>query len=129
MRNGAIYAILKNYEVLCKTLNEINESGRDEYALKANGFLHSMVKFFTDFGLKLGYIIFSAIEQLSCILQGKHTICQEAKEAALVSVSYLKKLCRDEKFKMFYTQIIKSSQELSEEPVLSRKRKMSKKNK
>ena len=38
MRNGAIGAILKNYEVLCKTLNEISEGGRDEYALKATAY-------------------------------------------------------------------------------------------
>ena len=49
MRNGAIDAILKNYEVLCKTLNEISEGGRDEYALKANGLLHTMEKFSTYF--------------------------------------------------------------------------------
>ena len=35
-RNGAFDAILNNYEVLCKTLNEISKCGRDEYALKAN---------------------------------------------------------------------------------------------
>ena len=101
VRNGAIDAVLKNYGVLCKTLNEISESGRDEYALKANGLLHTMEKFSTYFGLKLGYLIFSVTEQLSCTLQAKDTTCQEAKEVALVSVSYLKKLHNDEEFKSF----------------------------
>ena len=125
MRNGAIDAVLKNYGVLCKTLNEISESGRDEYALKANGLLHTMEKFSTYvFGLKLGFLIFSVTEQLSCTLQGKDTTCQEAKEVALVSVNYLKKLCNDEEFKMFNTQVIRSSQGLTDEPTLPRKRKI-----
>ena len=47
VRNEAIDAVLKNYGVLCKTFNEISESGRDEYALKANGLLHTMEKFST----------------------------------------------------------------------------------
>ena len=124
--NEAIDAILKNYEALCKTLNEISKSGRDKYALKAKGLLHTMVKFSTYFGLKLGYIIFSVTEQLSYILKGKDTTCQEAREVALISVSYLKKLHSDEEFKIFYTQVMKSSQELTEKPVLPRKRKIPK---
>ena len=43
-----------------------------------------MVKFSTYFGLKFGYIIFSVTEQSSCVLQGKDTTCQEAKEAAQI---------------------------------------------
>ena len=126
VRNGAIDAILSNYGALCKTLNEISENGRDEYALKANGLLHTMEKFSTYFGLKLGYLIFSVTEQLSCTLQGKDTTCQEAKEAALLSVNYLKKLRNDEEFKKFYTQVIRSSQGLTDEPSLPRKRKLPK---
>ena len=45
VRNGPIVAISKNYRVLCKTLNETSENGRDEHALKANGLLHAMENF------------------------------------------------------------------------------------
>ena len=48
--------------------------------------------------------------------------CQEANEAALVSVNYLKKLHNDEEFEMFYTQVIRSSQEPTDESTLSWKR-------
>ena len=63
---------------------------------------------------------------MSCTPQGKDTTCQEAKEVALVSVNYLKRLRNDEEFKKFYTQVIRSSQGLTDEPTLPRKRKIPK---
>ena len=63
---------------------------------------------------------------MSYTLQAKDTSCQEAKEAALVSVNYLKKLRNDEEFKKFYTQVIRSSQGLTDEPTIPRKRKIPK---
>lgn len=58
VRTGAIHAVIINYALLCKVLDEISTSGRDEYAMKAGGFLQQMEKFSTYFGLKLGYVIF-----------------------------------------------------------------------
>jgi len=92
VRTGAIHAVITNYALLCKVLDEISTSGRDEYAMKVGGFLQQMEKFSTYSGLKLGYLIFSVTEQLSCTLQGKDTTIQEAKEAALLSGRYLRKL-------------------------------------
>ena len=51
MRTATIEAILVNYDVLCKLLVEVNESGRDEYAMKAGGYLSSIDRFSTYFGL------------------------------------------------------------------------------
>ncbi len=66
----AIDAILKNYSLLMETLSEINCSGRDDYALKAGGFLNTMETFTAFFSLKLSYLVFSVTEQLSITLQG-----------------------------------------------------------
>ena len=80
MRTRAIEAVLANYQLLLDALEEIQQ-GKDEYALKANGFLHSILKFSTFFGLKVSQLIFSAIEQLSVALQGKDTTIQDAVQA------------------------------------------------
>ena len=63
-------------------------------------------------------INFSVTEQLSCTLQGKDTTIQEAKEAALLSGRYLRKLRCDEEYSKFYDQIVQSSQGLTDEPIL-----------
>lgn len=105
-------------------LEEVNSSGRDEYALKAGGFLQQMEKFSTFLGLKLGYLLFSVTEQLSRTLQGKDTTMQEAREAALVSEKYLRKLRNDEEYSKFYEQVLQLSQGLIDEPVLPRRRKI-----
>ena len=63
---------------------------------------------------------------MSCSLQGKDTTCQEAKEAALLSTNYLKKLCSDEEFKKFYAQVLQRLQGLTNESTLPRKRKLPK---
>ena len=58
VRTGAISGVLANYTTLCTALDEISTSGRDEYAMKASGFLQQMEKFSTFFGLKVGYLVF-----------------------------------------------------------------------
>ena len=55
VRTGAIHAVITNYSTLCKALEEISTTGRDEYAMKANGYLQQMEKFSTFFGLQLGH--------------------------------------------------------------------------
>ena len=61
-RTKALDAIIKNYKPLIPALLEIHNTGRDEYALKAGGFLQSLDKYSTYFGLKLAHCIFSATE-------------------------------------------------------------------
>ena len=70
VRTRAIGALLTNYELLLDAL-EIIKKGRDEYAMKVNGYLTSMQQFSTFFGLKLSYLIFSATEQLSLHCRGR----------------------------------------------------------
>ena len=122
VRTGAIHAVIENYSTLCKALDEISTTGRDEYAMKANGFLQQMEKFSTFFGLKLGHLVFSITERLSGTLQGKDTTIQEAVEAAKPTESYLQRLRSDEEYAKFYQDVLQTSQNLTDEPVLPRKR-------
>ena len=105
-------------------LYEVHSGGRDEYAMKAGGYLQQMEKFSIYFGLKLEYLVFSVTERLSCSLQGKDTTLQEAREAALLTKKYLRKLRNEVEFDKFYDQVVWSSQDLTDEPVLPRKRKL-----
>ena len=61
VRTKAFDAILANYTLLQDAL-EVVEQGTDEYASKAAGFLTSMEKFSTYFGLMVSHLIFSATE-------------------------------------------------------------------
>ena len=65
---SATQSVITNYEVLCDTLCEINEGGRDKYAIKAGGILE---KFTTYYGLKLSHLI---TEQLSLSLPNSSTL-------------------------------------------------------
>ena len=74
----------------------MNSTGYDEYAMKAGGFLRMMEKFCTFFALKLCFLVFSSTEQLSCTLQGKDITIQEARGAAVLAESYLRRQRTDE---------------------------------
>ena len=124
VRTGAINAVIVNYSTLCRALDEISTTGRDEYAMKASGFLQQMEKFSTFYGLKLGHLVFSVTECLSCTLQGKDTTIQEAVEAAKLTGSYLQRLRSDEEYARFYQDVVQASQDLTDEPILPRRRKI-----
>ena len=126
VRTGAIGAILSNYSTLCTVLNDVHLSGRDEYAMKAGGYLTLLEKFGTFFGLKLSFFVFSVTEQLSITLQGQNTTLYEAKHASSLSESYLRKQRSDSAYDVFYDNILKESQNLTAEPVLPRQRKLPK---
>lgn len=89
VRTKAIDALLKKYLVLLQTLEEIRATGKDEYAMKAGGFLNTMQQFAPFLGLKLSFLIFSATEQLSMTLQGKNTTVQDAVSASNVTTRFL----------------------------------------
>ena len=124
VRTGAISAILDNYEPLLSTLDEVHATGRDEYSMKAGGFVRQLQLFSTFFGLKLCILIFSPIEQLSCTLQSKDIIIQEARAAALITENFLRRQRTDSAFEEFYSAVISASQNLTDEPVLPRPRKL-----
>lgn len=99
---------------------EVIQSGRDEYAMKANGYLTSMTHFSTFFGLKLSYLIFSVTEQLSLTLQGKDTTIQEGVQAATLTMDFLQEQRTDDRYDAFYTTVLADSKDLTTEPVLPR---------
>ena len=68
VRAIAIDAIHQNYCVHIETLEEIHVTTRDEYGLKARGFLHSLESFSTLLGLQLSHKLFSVAEQVSLVL-------------------------------------------------------------
>ena len=123
VRTDAIHAVITDYSTLCAALEEISTTGRDEYAMKANGCLQQMEKFST-LGLKLGHLVFSVTERLSCTIQGKDTTIQEAIEAAKLTESCWRSLRSDEEYTRFYQQVVRSSHGLTNEPTLPRKRKI-----
>ena len=124
VRSGAIKAILSNYSTLQSTLEEILDTGRDEYAMKAGGFSRQLQQFTTLFGLHLCQSVFAPTEQLSCVLQGKDTTIQEAREAAITTEMYLRRQRTDASFDRFYGEVVAESVTLTEEPVLPRRRKL-----
>ena len=82
-------------------------SATHEYGQMAHGIASSLSKFETVFGLKLGYAIFSASEQLSRTLQGKHTT-QEAMSAIRLAKSHFRRLRTEAEFNRFYDSFITS---------------------
>ena len=123
VRTKAIEAVLANYKLLLDALEAIQE-GKDEYAMKANGFLNSMLKFSTYFGLKLSHFIFSATEQLSITLQGKDTTIQDAVQASKLAVSFLKRQRCDDAYESFYSRIVAECEDRTDEPTLPRQRRL-----
>ena len=80
--------------------------------------------FGTFFGLKLCLIIFSSVEQLSRTLQFKDINIQEARAAALITENFLRRQRTDSAFEKFYSAVISASQNLTDESVLPRPRKL-----
>lgn len=68
-------------------------------------------------------MVFSSTEQLSCTLQGKDTTIQEAKGAAMLAKSHLKRQRNDDAFEKIYEFVVKESQDLTKNQFCQGKRK------
>ena len=77
-RTGAIGAVLSEYSILMETLEEVQQTTRDEYGSIAAGLVTAIEKFSTLLRLKFGYLLFGSSETLSKSLQGKDITLQEA---------------------------------------------------
>ena len=64
------------------------------------------------FSLKVSYTVFAAAEQLSINLQSKDTTVGEGLKGARLLRSHLLSLRSDEKFSVFYDDVLRSSQGL-----------------
>ena len=96
-----------------ETLDEIHQTTRDEYGLKAAGLLSALEKFSILFGLKLGYVIFGASETISKTLQRKDTTIQEALSAVNLPNSFYKRQRTNEAFCCFYDDVVKNAQKVN----------------
>lgn len=101
-------------------MEEISETTNDEYGQKANGIAASLGKFETVFGLKFGYLIFSAAEQLSRTLQGKDTTLQEAMTAVALAKKHYVRLRTEEEFNRFYASCVTFAEGKADAPALPR---------
>jgi len=88
-----------------ETVEEIHQTSRDEYGLKAGGILASLQKFSILFGLELGYLVFGAAETLSNTLQGKDTSIQEVVAAVNLAKKFYKRQRKEEAFNQSYDRI------------------------
>lgn len=123
VRTGALDAVLKNYSVICRELEQINEESCGEPSIKAMGLLAVMDRFATFFGLKLSLLVFTVTEQLSTTLQAKDITSQEASRAAVATKSFLHRQRSDTAFASFYHVAVKEAKDFTSEPVLPRQRK------
>ena len=115
---------MANYSTLSTVLEQINETGRDEYAVKAGGLAKQLQTFNVYFGLRLCQLVFDPTEQLSRTLQGRDTTIQEAKQAALITKDYLTNKRTNTCFSEFYDRVAGDVQSLTDDPVLPRQRKI-----
>ena len=67
--SGALDSIIKNYVVVRAEQEKIAEDANDEISRKALGLSALMDNSKTFFGLKVSFIVFSVMEQLSRALQ------------------------------------------------------------
>ena len=89
--------------------------------LKANG-LSALEKFSTLFGLKLGFLIFSASETLSVSIQGKDITLQEALAAVNLARAFYRQQRTEQAFSQFYDVVSTAERENIGEPQLPRYR-------
>ena len=121
VRNRAIQAILDNYETLRMTLEE-SSHGSDDCSRRACGMLALMDKFQTYFGLKLAFLVFSITEQLSLSLQGVQNSVDDCYVAANVTIQALKKLRKEEEFRLFFESVKEEASDRCDPPQLTRQR-------
>ncbi len=125
VRTGAIGAVISQYSIILETMDEIHQTTHDEYGLKAAGIIAALEKFEVFFGLKLGYLLFSAAEETSRVLQNKDRTLQEAVSAVNVTRAFYQRQRNDDQFDRFFSAIVDEAAKMEiGEPKLPRYRKL-----
>ena len=62
VRTETLHAVIKNYSIIIKELDVISEEAKGDSAQKSLGIVALMGKFSTYFGLKVSFMVFSAME-------------------------------------------------------------------
>ncbi|KAI8511315.1 zinc finger, MYM-type [Branchiostoma belcheri] len=126
-RTAALDSVLNQYQVVMDTMQEIIETTRDDYGLKAGGVLSALEKFGTLFGLRLSQRLFSAAEEISKALQGKDMNVQDAVSSVTVLKSFFQRQRTDGAFESFYNATVNVARELDiGQPTLPRHRRQPK---
>ena len=97
VRTGATNSILNNYTELEQASNKSGDS-----ATHASGYSALMANFETLFGLCLSYLVFSATEEVSKVLQGHDLKAQDACRSVAQAISFLTRQRSDVAFSEFY---------------------------
>ena len=105
-RTAAFEAVIKHYNVIIGTMEDININTHDEYGLKAGGILSALEKFETFFSLRLGYLLFGCAENTSKVLQAKDLSVQEAVSAVKVTQSFYKRQRQDDSFEKIFESTV-----------------------
>ncbi|CAF4100248.1 unnamed protein product [Rotaria magnacalcarata] len=119
MRAELYNSLLNNYELVQEALYTLIEE-KGGPGIKANGLHEQMNKFYFFFGLKLGYLLFSATEKLSRIIQSSSCCLQDILSSAESLIRYFERIRDDITFKSFYTKVLKESESLTDKPILAR---------
>ena len=106
VRTEAMDAVVKQYSVLMETMEEIHQTTRDEYGLKAAGVVAALERFEIFFGLKLGHLLFGAAEETSKALQVKDSSVQEAVTAVSVTRAFYERQRSDSAFDKFFNSAV-----------------------
>ncbi|CAF2781386.1 unnamed protein product [Rotaria sp. Silwood2] len=122
VRAASMNSLIINYDLVETSLNEIISEGGPP-SIMANGYLEQLYKFSTYFGLKLGHLIFSPTEEISCSLQRIENCLQDVLCAIKTLIGYLQRIKCIEYFKTFYELMLKEAELLTEEAELPRVRK------
>ena len=124
VRAASMRSVLEQYSVIMDTMQEVNETTRDEYGLKAGGVLAAMEKFSTLFGLRLGHLLFGAAEETSIALQAKDISLQEVLSSVHITEAFFKRQRTEDAFNIFYaaTEELADKLEISQ-PTIPRYRK------
>ena len=126
VRTGALDAIIKNYEVIYMELDIVGKDSNDESSNKSPGLKALMEKFSTFFGLKLSFMVFSAMEEFSKALQSSNLSAQEASSAAASALKFLKRHRSDDQFRAFYRSVVSEAEDHTDPPTLAKQRRMPK---
>ena len=101
VRTESLHAVIKNYSLIIKELDVISEEAKGDSARKSLGIVALMDKFSTYFGLKVSFMVFSAMEQLSKTLQYRDINAQEVLSSVRMANNFLKRQRSDPAFILF----------------------------
>jgi hypothetical protein len=104
------------------TFEEISDTCSDEFGVRASGLLTQMTKFDTFFAIRFGYMVFAKTENLATALQTKSVTIGEALMLAKATQAHLEKMRGDTEFREFYSKVVTESSNVTETPVLPRRR-------